>query len=159
MATNPCVYSSKMNHHNVLLLLKRNEEIYCLALKLYRNITGVQNLHCVVTKFHGNEISGMFVCFESVTAFVPQGQLPREDLRRAPLPSRPLVSPGPRCSSCPLSPHTYVMHPASGQYPPPSSCPVQISYQISGLPPPCLRSCTPTHIFNPHKYETLEPHI
>ena len=46
--------------------------------------------------------------------------------------------PGPRCSSCPLSPHTYVMHPASGQYPPPSSCPVQISYKVSGLPPPCL---------------------
>ena len=35
-------------------------------------------------------------------------------------------------------PHAYVMHPASGQYPPPSSCPVQISYQVSGLPPPCL---------------------
>ena len=80
----------------------------------------------------------LFVCFGSVTAFVPRGQLPREDLRRAPLPPRPLVTPGPRCSSCPLSPRTYVMHPVSGQYPPPSSCPVQISYQVSGLPPPCL---------------------
>ena len=37
----------------------------------------------------------LFVCFGSVTAFVPRGQLPREDLRRAPLPPRPLVTPGP----------------------------------------------------------------
>ena len=80
----------------------------------------------------------MFVCFGSITEFVPRGQLLREDLRRAPIPPRPLVTPGPRISACPLSPHTYVMHPASGQYPPPSSCPVQISYQVSGLSPPCL---------------------
>ena len=96
----------------------------------------------------------LFVCFGSVTAFVPRGQIPRVDLRRASLPSRPLVTPGPRCSSCPLSPHTYVMHPASGQYPPPPSCPVQISYQVSGVSPP---SSCPTHIFNPHKYIHLEP--
>ena len=49
----------------------------------------------------------LFDCFGSVPAFVPRGQLPREDLRRAPLPPRPLVTPGPRCSSCSLSPHTY----------------------------------------------------
>ena len=87
----------------------------------------------------------MFVCFGSVTAFVPRGQLPREDLRRAPLPPRPLVTHGPRCFSCPLSPYTYVMHPASGQYPPPSSCPVQISYL-----PSIWSACLPVL----HKYLT-----
>ena len=29
------------------------------------------------------------LCFGSVTPFVPQGQLPREELRRSPLPPRP----------------------------------------------------------------------
>ena len=38
----------------------------------------------------------------------------------------------------PYPPILIVMHPASGQSPPLSSCPIQISYQVSGLPPPCL---------------------
>ena len=38
----------------------------------------------------------------------------------------------------PPPPPSPIMHPASGLYPPLSSCPVQISYQVSGLPPPCL---------------------
>ena len=75
-----------------------------------------------------------FICLGSVIAFVPLGQLPREDLRRAPLPPRPLVTPGPRCSSCPLSPHTYVMHPASGQYPPPSLSGTDIRPSIWSAP-------------------------
>ena len=80
----------------------------------------------------------MFVCFGSITAFVPQGQLPREDLWRSPQPPRPLVTPRPRLSSYSLSPRTFVMHPASGPYPPLSSCPVHITYQVSGLSPPCF---------------------
>ena len=36
----------------------------------------------------------------------------------------------------PYPPILIVMHPASGQSPPLSSCPIQISYQVSGLPPP-----------------------
>ena len=91
----------------------------------------------------------LFVCFGSVTAFVPWGQLPREDLRRAPLPPRPLVTPGLVALHVPYPPILIVMHSASGQSPPPSSCPIQISYQVSGLPPPCLPVL---HIYlkNPH---------
>ena len=80
----------------------------------------------------------LFVCFVSVTAFVPWGQLPGEDLRRSPLPPRPLFTPGPRLSSYSLFPRTFVMHPASGPYPPLSSCPVHITYHVSGLSPPFL---------------------
>ena len=61
----------------------------------------------------------MFVCFGSVTAFVPWGELPREDLWRSPLPPRSL-------SSCYLSPRISSLHPASGPYPRLSSCPLHI---------------------------------
>ena len=80
----------------------------------------------------------LFVCFGSITAFVPQGQLPREDLPRSSLPPRPLVTSGPRLSSSSLSPRTFVMHPASGPYPPLSSCPVHIRPKKSCLFPVTL---------------------
>ena len=35
-------------------------------------------------------------------------------------------------------PRTFVMHPASGPYPPLSSCPVHITYRVSGLFLPCF---------------------
>ena len=97
----------------------------------------------------------LFVCFGSVPAFVPRGQLPREDLRRAPLPPRPLVNPGPHCSSCSLSPHTYCHASCIRSVP----SPVLLSY-TDILPSiwsaPSLSSC-PTHIINPHTYEPLKP--
>ena len=43
-------------------------------------------------------------------------------------------------------------------YPPPSSCPVHVYILPSIWSAPTLSSC-PTHIFNPHKYEPLKPHI
>ena len=53
-------------------------------------------------------------------------------------------------------PRTFVMHPASGSYPPLSSCPVHITYRVSGLSLPCFpvlhtysnptESNPPTHI-------------
>ena len=93
----------------------------------------------------------VFVCFGSVPAFVPWGQLPREDLRRAPLPPRPLVTPGPRCSSCSLSPNTYCHASCIKSVP----SPVLLSY-TDILPiiwsAPSLSSC-PTHIINPHTYK------
>ena len=36
-----------------------------------------------------------------------------------------------------FSPPTFVMHPASDPYPTLSSCPLHISYQVSGLSLPC----------------------
>ena len=42
----------------------------------------------------------------------------------------------------PYPPILIVMHPASGQSPPLSSCPIQISYQVSGLPLPVFLSYT-----------------
>ena len=96
-----------------------------------------------------------FVCFGSVPAFVPRGQLLREDLRRALLPPRPLVTPGPRCSTCSLSPHTYCHASCIRSVP----SPVLLSY-TDILPSiwsaPSLSSC-PTHIINPHTYEPLKP--
>ena len=74
----------------------------------------------------------------------PVGQLPREDLRRAPLPPRPLVTPGPRCSLCSLSPHTYCHASCIRSVP----SPVILSY-TDILPSiwsaPSLSSC-PTHV-------------
>ena len=96
----------------------------------------------------------LFVCFGVVTVFVPLGQLPREDLRRSPLPPRPLVNPGPHLSSYSLSPHTFVMHPVSGPCNPPLSC----TYNLSSIwSVPSLFSC-PTHIFETHKKEPLNKH-
>ena len=93
-------------------------------------------------------------CLRSVTALFPRGRLPKEDLRRSPLPPRPLVTPGPCCSSCSLSPHTYCHASCIRSVPLPSSCPIQISYQVSGLPPPCLPVL---HIYlKPHTYEPLK---
>ena len=95
----------------------------------------------------------LFVCLRSATAFFPRGQLPREDLRRSPLPPRPLVTPGPCLNFCSLSPNTFVMHPASGPYPPPVllSC----TYNLSSLwSVPSLFSC-PTYIFKTHRKEPL----
>ena len=101
----------------------------------------------------------VFVCLRSATAFSPRGQLPREDLRRSPLPHRPLVTPGPCLALCSLSPRTSVMHPASGPYPPLSSCRVHIPYRVSGLSLPCFPVL---HIYsnpterNPSTY--IKPH-
>ena len=100
----------------------------------------------------------MFVClfFWIRNRLVPRGQLPREDLRRASLPPRPLVTPGPRCSSCPLSP-LYLCHAScvrSVHSPVLLSC-TDILPTIWSVP--FLSSC-PTHIFNPQKYEPLKPH-
>ena len=73
----------------------------------------------------------------------------------APLPPRPLVTPGPRCSSCSLSPHTYCHASCIRSVP----SPVLLSY-TDILPSiwsaPSLSSC-PTHINNPHTYEPLKP--
>ena len=102
----------------------------------------------------------LFVCLRSATAFFPPGQLPREDLRRSPLPPRPLVTPGPCITFCSLSPRNIVMHPASGPYPPMSSCPVHITYRVSGLSLPCFPVL---HIYsnpterNPSTH--IKPHI
>ena len=68
-----------------------------------------------------NYVVCLFVCFGYVTALVPHGQF----LQRAPLPPRPLVTPGPRCSSYPLSP-PYLCHASS----------------IRSVPFPVLLSCT-----------------
>ena len=72
-----------------------------------------------------------------------------------PLPPRPLVTPGPRCSSCSLSPHTYCHASCIRSVP----SPVLLSY-TDILPSiwsaPSLSSC-PTHINNPHTYEPLKP--
>ena len=46
----------------------------------------------------------LFVCFGSVTALVPRGQFPVEDLRSAPLPPGHSSSPGLWLPSCSLSP-------------------------------------------------------
>ena len=88
-------------------------------------------------------------CLRSVTALFPRGRLPKEDLRRSPLPPRPLVTPGPCCSSCSLSPHTYCHASCIRSVP----SPVLLSY-TDILPSiwsaPSLSSC-PTHIFKtPH---------
>ena len=80
----------------------------------------------------------LLVCLRSATAFFLRGQLPGEDLRRSPLPPRRLVNPRLCRSLCSLSPCTFVMHPASGPYPPLSSCPVHIPYRVSGLSLPCF---------------------
>ena len=73
----------------------------------------------------------------------------------APLPPRSLVTPGPRCSSCSLSPHTYCHASCIRSVP----SPVLLSY-TDILPSiwsaPSLSSC-PTHINNPHTYEPLKP--
>ena len=72
-----------------------------------------------------------------------------------PLPPRPLVTPGPRCSSCSLSPHTYCHASCIRSVP----SPVLLSY-TDILPSiwsaPSLSSC-PTHVNNPHTYEPLKP--
>ena len=94
-------------------------------------------------------------CLRSVTALFPRGRLPKEDLRRSPLPPRPLVTHGSVALHVPYPPILIVMHPASGQSPPPSSCPIQISYQVSGLPPPCLPVLQNPTYMNPSK----TPHI
>ena len=98
-------------------------------------------------------MSTLFVCFGSISAFVPRGQLPTESspttqATRHPRASLLFMSPIP-----PYLCHASCIRPV---YPPLSSCPVHISYQVSGLP--TMSSC-PTHIFNPHKYEPLKPHI
>ena len=96
----------------------------------------------------------MFVCFTGSTA--------KGDLQRAPLPPRPLVTHRPHFSPCSLSPHTFVMHPASGPYPPLSSCPVHAvcPNQVAGLSLPCLPVVriylNPTYM-NPSTLQT--PHI
>ena len=84
-------------------------------------------------------VCGLFVCFGSVTAFVPRGQLPREDLRRAPLPPRPLVTPGTRCSSCSLSPHTYC-HASCIRSVPSPVCRPPVLYRY---PTKCIQAKTP----------------
>ena len=90
-------------------------------------------------------------CLRSVTALFPRGRLPKEDLRRSPLPPRPLVTPGPCCSSCSLSPHTYCHASCIRSVP----SPVLLSY-TDILPSiwsaPSLSSC-PT---KPHTYEPLK---
>ena len=77
-----------------------------------------------------------------------------------PLPPRPLVTPGPCLSLCSLSPRTFVMHPATGPYPPLSSCPIHIPYRVSGLFLPCF---SVLHIYsNPTEKNpstNIKPHI
>ena len=107
-----------------------------------------------------NSVICLVVCLGSATAFFPLGQLPREDLRRSTLPPRPLITPGPCLTFCSLSPRTFVIHPASGPYPPLSSCPVHITYRVSGLSLPCFHVL---HIYsNPTERNpstNIKPHI
>ena len=82
----------------------------------------------------------LFVClFWIRTRICPAGSTPEggptEKLPYHPGHSSP---PGLVVLHVPYPPILIVMHPASGQSPPLSSCPIQISYQVSGLPPPCL---------------------
>ena len=60
----------------------------------------------------------------------------------------------------PPPPRTFAMHPASGLYPPLSSCPVHITYRVSGLSLPCFHV---RHIYsNPTERNPLthtKPHI
>ena len=86
--------------------------------------------------FHELTSTCLFVCFRSVTTFVP------------------FVTAGPRLSLCYLFPCTFVIDPAACTYPPMSACPVHISY-------PSLPSRR-THIIKPHEYQPLrliKPHI
>ena len=79
--------------------------------------------------------------------FVSLGQLPREDLQRAPFTSRPLGNPGPLTPyMLPIPPTLSVMRPASDLYLPPYSCPWQISYPVGGWTLPgqvVLKSSSP----------------
>ena len=127
-------------YHIIMILYS-----YCMYFLRFRLCPDRSNSHYVaIYSFF------LFVCFGSVTAFVPRGQLLREDLQRAPLPPKPLVTPGPRCSSCSLSPHTYCHASCIRSVP----SPVILSY-TDILPSiwssPSLSSC-PTHIIKP-------PHI
>ena len=82
----------------------------------------------------------LFVClFWIRTRICPAGSTP-EGGPTEKLPYHPghLSPPGLVVLHVPYPPILIVMHPASGQSPPLSSCPIQISYQVSGLPPPCL---------------------
>ena len=94
----------------------------------------------------------LFVCFGSVNAFVPRGQLPRKDLRRAPLPP---ATPHRQASSIFMFPFscTFVMRPASGPYPS-LSC----TYNLSSIWSVPSLSSRYTHIFKPLKYEPLNNH-
>ena len=77
----------------------------------------------------------IFVCLRPTTAFFPRGQLPREDLRRSPLPPRPLVTPGPCLTFSSLSPVllSCILHQVRTL-----PCPVHITYRVSGLSLPCF---------------------
>ena len=98
----------------------------------------------------------VFVClFEIRNRIFPAGSTPKGGPREITLYHPGHSSPpGLVALHVPYPPILIVMHPASGQSPPPSSCPIQISYQVSGLPPPCLPVL---HIYlKPHTYEPLK---
>ena len=81
----------------------------------------------------------LFVCLRSATTFFPPDQLPKEDLRRSPSTTQTTRHhPGLVSVSVPSPPVPFVMHPASGPYPPLSSCPIHIPYRVSGLFLPCF---------------------
>ena len=118
------IFLSIFSYHGCMYRL--GERVYCLrrfltfgqiiveiSLSYTYILIHVRFIHprceCVKEIFRGCH---MFVCFGSVTAFVPRCQLPREDLRRAPLAPRSLVTPGPYLSSCSLPP-PYLSHASS----------------------------------------------
>ena len=110
-----------------------------------------------------------FVCLRSVTALFPRGQLPKEDLRRSPSTTQATRHPQALSQSLfPLPP--YFCHascirsvpspPASGPYPPLSSCPIHIPCRVSGPFLPCFPVL---HIYsNPTEKNpstNIKPHI
>ena len=94
----------------------------------------------------------LFVCLRSATVFFPRGQLPREAYGDHPYHPGHSSPPGPCLTFCSLSPRTFAMHPASGLYPPMSSCPVHtcITYRVSGLSLPCFPVL---HIYSNPSYQ------
>ena len=106
----------------------------------------------------------LFVCLGSTTAFFPRGLLPKEDLRRSPSTTQATRHPRALSQSLfPLPPPPVLLswvHPASGPYPPLSSCPIHIPYRVSGLFLTCF---SVLHIYsNPTEKNpstNIKPHI
>ena len=112
-----------------------------------------------------NDASSYFCLFEIRNRIFSGGSTPKEGPTEiTPIPPRPLVTPGPCLTLCSLYPRTFVMYPASGPYPPLSSCPVHIPYRVSGLSLPCIpvlhiyinpTERNPSTYIKPHKQTVL----
>ena len=97
----------------------------------------------------------LLLLFEIRNRIVPTGSTPKGGPTEfLPLPSRPLVTPGPCLSLCSLSPHTFVMN-ASCIRSVPSPVLLSYTYTLSSLWSVSSLSFCPTHIFKPHRKEPL----